>query len=198
MNRQNVSISDHPSMAAALPSNWHVITGAPCSGKTTVIQMLADQGHRTVAEAARSYIDDQLAQGKSLATIKANPMAFERHILMEKVGIERCLPKKETIFLDRAIPDSIAYYQLEGLDPAEPVQQSRFVRYKTIFLFEALPFEKDAVRAEDQIQSQRIEALLSKAYRDLGYPIVRVPVLSIARRAAFVLSHRHASEKCKR
>jgi predicted ATPase len=183
-------------MATVHPSNWHVITGAPCSGKTAVIQMLADQGHRTVAEVARSYIDDQLAQGKSLATIKADPMIFERHILMEKVGIERCLPKKETIFLDRAIPDSIAYYQLEGLDPAEPMQQSRFVRYKTIFLFEALPFEKDAVRTEDQVRAQRIEALLSKAYRGLGYSIVRVPVLSIARRMAFVLSHRHASGKC--
>ena len=31
-------------------TNWHVITGAPCSGKTTLIDQLADKGFHTVPE----------------------------------------------------------------------------------------------------------------------------------------------------
>ena len=180
---------DQTRWGSAHPCNWHVITGAPCSGKTAVIQKLAASGYRIVPEVARTYIDAQLAKGKSLSTIKADPTQFEGHILMEKVGIERRLPKLETIFLDRAVPDSIAYYRLEGLNPAEPIRLSRLVRYRTIFFFEALPFEQDEVRTENQTLSQRIETLLFKAYHELGYAIIRVPVLSVTQRVAFILSH---------
>jgi hypothetical protein len=34
-------------------TNWHVITGAQSSGKTTLIDQLADEGFRTVPEVAR-------------------------------------------------------------------------------------------------------------------------------------------------
>jgi predicted ATPase len=30
---------------------WHVITGALCCGKTTLINLLADQGFRTISDA---------------------------------------------------------------------------------------------------------------------------------------------------
>jgi predicted ATPase len=38
-------------------TNWHVITGAPSSGKTTLIDQLAAKGFRTVPEGARLYIE---------------------------------------------------------------------------------------------------------------------------------------------
>ena len=38
-------------------TNWHVITGAPCCGKTTLIDQLANQGFQTVPEGARRYIE---------------------------------------------------------------------------------------------------------------------------------------------
>lgn len=170
-------------------SNWYVITGAPCSGKTAVIDQLARLGYHTVPEVARAYIDAQLAQGQTLATIKSDITAFERHILMEKVRIEKHLPKDAIHFLDRAVPDSIAYYQLEGLDPDEPIRFSERKNYRVVFLFEALKFEKDRVRSENQSLSARIDHLLAIAYTELGCEIVRVPVMSIARRVALVLSY---------
>jgi len=33
-------------------TNWHVITGAACSGKTTMIDLLTDKGFQTVPETA--------------------------------------------------------------------------------------------------------------------------------------------------
>jgi ABC-type taurine transport system ATPase subunit len=38
-------------------TNWHVITGAASCGKTTLIDLLADQGFQTVPETARLYIE---------------------------------------------------------------------------------------------------------------------------------------------
>jgi len=88
-------------------TNWHVITGAPCSGKTTVIRELEQLGYPVVHEVARAYIDERLKTGETIDRIKADILSFERHILYKKIAIEQSLFKEETVFLDRAVPDSI-------------------------------------------------------------------------------------------
>lgn len=170
-------------------ANWYVIIGAPSSGKTSVICELERLGYRVVHEVARAFIDEELKKGKTIEQIKADELAFERHILYKKIKIEEPLPKKEIIFLDRAVPDSIAYFKSAGLNPNEPVKKSKLVRYKKIFLFERLEFEKDRVRSENQLKAAEIELLLEKAYQMLDYDIVYVPVLSIQKRMDFILQH---------
>jgi predicted ATPase len=168
-------------------TRWNVITGAPSSGKTTVIEGLAARGFHVKHEVARAYIDQRLARGESLERIKSDPLAFERHILLAKVDIEKQLPPAETIFLDRAIPDSIAYFELEGLDTAEPRELSRLWHYRRVFLFEPLPFEKDQVRWEDRNQASQLEGLLDHAYTGLGYDVIRIPVMPIIERIDFII-----------
>ena len=168
-------------------TNWYVITGAPCSGKTSVINALEQRGFRVVHEVARAYIDEEMQKGKRLEHIKADPYRFENHIFLTKLKIEESLPQKEIIFLDRAVPDSIAYFELEGLDPGQPVEKSKLVQYKKIFLFERLAFLEDGVRSEDDLLAERLDNLLEAAYRKLNYKIVRVPPISVEGRTAFIL-----------
>ena len=168
-------------------TKWSVITGAPCSGKTAVIHLLEQRGHKVVHEVARAHIDTELMRGKTLAEIKADEWAFERHILMEKVRIESTLDKDDIIFFDRGVPDSIAYYKLNGLDPTEPFQQSAEVRYQNVFLFERLRFLTDPVRSEDETTARRLSRLIEEAYQSLGYDIIHVPLLSVEERTEFVL-----------
>jgi predicted ATPase len=182
-----------PLQSSSLATRWQVITGAPCSGKTTLIHALARQGHRVVPETARAYIDQCLARGLTLSQIKADPLGFERKILLAKVSLESALPRDQLIFMDRAVPDSVAYYRFEGLDPAEPLRYSRTVRYATIFLLERLAFEQDAVRSEDAQSAARLERMLAEGYATLGYAVVRVPVMEIDERARFILRHLCAS-----
>lgn len=170
-------------------TNWHVITGAPCSGKTAVIEILAERGHRVVHEVARAYIDRRLSSGWTIEQIKADPLSFERTILLEKVRVEAMLPREASVFLDRAVPDSIAYFQMEGLNPSEPIAHSRTVRYRIVFLLERLTFEKDRVRSESEETAARIETLLAESYQQLGYALIRVPVMSIVQRTDFILAH---------
>ena len=168
-------------------TNWHIITGAPCSGKTTVIRELERQGYRVIHEAARAYIDQQLAEGYRLEQIKTDKLAFENHILEAKLRIEDSLPPDEIIFFDRGIPDSIAYFKHAGLDTAQPFDMSRRLRYRRVFFFERLGFSKDRVRAEDEKTAQQLGTLIQESYRMLGYEILSVPVLSIHRRVEFIL-----------
>jgi predicted ATPase len=176
-------------------THWQVITGAPCSGKTAVVRELGNRGFRVVHEAARAFIDGELRKGKTLKVIKADPLAFERQILMEKIGIEKALPGDVTIFLDRAVPDSIAYFVAEGLDPAEPESQSRRIRYRNVFLLDRLTFENDRVRTENDRLAERLEVLLERAYRDLGYEITRIPVLPVPERVAMILRVVHTESR---
>ncbi|MBW1866930.1 MAG: ATP-binding protein [Deltaproteobacteria bacterium] len=168
-------------------TNWYVITGAPCSGKTSVICELERRGFQVVHEVARACIDRDLKNGKTPASIKADVPAFERRILHEKIRLESLLPDREIIFLDRAVPDSIAYYKLKGLPSGDVIKKSSAIRYKKIFFFERLRLKKDAVRTENTDQVARIARELESSYRRLGYALLRVPILPVRERADFIL-----------
>jgi predicted ATPase len=172
---------------AAPQTDWQVITGAPCSGKSSVIHELERRGYRVVHEVARSIIDAELKLGRRLDQIKADPLAFERKILFKKIEIESRLPCKEIVFLDRAVPDSIAYFRVEGLDPSEPLSKSLSMRYRNVFILDRLGFAKDPVRCEDDGLALHIDVLLEEGYRRLGYEIIRVPVLSVKARVDYIL-----------
>lgn len=182
---------DQPPALHPRPTNWHVLTGAPCAGKTSVIEMLARRGYTVVHEVARAYIDRQLAEGRTLAQIKADAKSFEKIILMQKVGIETALPPDEIVFLDRAVPDSVAYYRVEGLDPEEPLHYSRLFRYGSVFFLERLGCRQDAVRWETDRAAGDLDTLIAQAYAGLGYDLIRVPVLSIAERTDYILDRLH-------
>jgi predicted ATPase len=177
-------------------TNWYVITGAPCSGKTAVIRELEKRGFRVVHEVARAYIAEELKKGRKLEEIKADVLSFERHILDRKIKIEASLPKDAVIFLDRAVPDSIAYFTLEGLNSTQPLEKSKTVRYKKVFRLERLVFEKDLVRAEDESIATQLDRLIEDSYRMLGYDMVHVPVLSIKDRTEFILQRLSQKTKC--
>ena len=149
--------------------------------------MLEQRGYKVVHEVARAYIDNELMKGKTLREIKADEWAFERHILMEKVRIESRLTKDEIVFFDRGVPDSIAYYKLNGLDATEPFQKRGEVRYQNVFLFERLSFLTVPVRSEDEKTARRLNRLIEESYQSLGYDIIHVPVLSVEERTEFVL-----------
>ena len=55
------------------PTNWYVITGGPCSGKTTTVNMLTAKGYKTTIEHARHYLDTQHRNGKTIEEVKKEP-----------------------------------------------------------------------------------------------------------------------------
>jgi len=170
-------------------TNWYVITGAPCSGKTSVISSLEQHGYRVVHETARAYINEELDKGKRLDEIKADMSLFEHNIFYRKIEIESSLPDKAIVFLDRAIPDSIAYFRFAGLNPEEPEKESAKIRYRKIFLFDRLRIKHDEVRNENEEDSILIDRLIEETYVNLGYEIMRIPVLPVGRRTVCILEN---------
>jgi predicted ATPase len=173
-----------------LPNNWYVLTGAPCSGKTTTILELANKGYQVVPEIARLYVDAELAKGRTLPDIAINTRQFEEIVTHLKVENEQQLDPKATVFLDRGMHDTLAYYKLYGWPVSDVIQSScHAARYAKIFLLEMLPYQMDYARTESETDARKLQELFRLVYREAGYDVISVPVASVDERVAFILDH---------
>jgi predicted ATPase len=168
-------------------TNWYVITGAPSSGKTTLVKELEKRGYSVVHEVARGVIEAEMAKGRTLEEIRSDKGYFESLVLRTKIDIEARLPRDEVIVFDRAIPDSIAYFEVAGLDIEEAISKSPRNHYRKIFMLDRLPFQKDHVRIEDQEVAARLDQSLEAGYRGLGYEVIRVGAMPVKERLMIVL-----------
>jgi len=77
---------------------WYVITGAPCSGKSTLLNELALKGFHIVPEAARVVIDRHNTKGISAQELRKDEGEFQKQLTKIKLEIEEKTPKNRTVF----------------------------------------------------------------------------------------------------
>ena len=171
-------------------TNWYVITGAPCSGKTTVVNLLHEQGYKTTIEHARHYLDTQRLDGRAIKDVRKNQIEFQQAVLKMQIEQEKELSATDVVFLDRAIPDALAYYHFLNLPPDEKLMEAMStVSYKKIFILEYLPLVHDYARLEDEVAQKQIHKLLTEVYGSLPFPVIHVPVLKLAERVDVILKN---------
>ena len=168
-------------------TNWHVITGTSCSGKTTLIDQLSNEGFQTVQESGRQYFESELAKGRTMDEIRRDRSTFTRQVYAMMLEREHILQPAEFIFLDRALPDAFAFFRFAGINPNEILSDCFQNRYATVFMLDRLTYQKDGIRAGDDMYAETFDLWMSRDYRALGYNVVRVPVLPPEERLAFVL-----------
>lgn len=168
-------------------TNWHVITGAPSCGKTTLINLLASQGYQTSPEGARLYLEREIAKGRTIEELRSNQVALERGMKDMQLDIERGLMANDFIFLDRAVPDYLAWYRVFGLNPNEFLRECFHNRYASVYMLDLLPLQLDGLRYKDDSIQDFTEGWHIRDYSALGYSVVWVPVLPPVERLAFVL-----------
>jgi predicted ATPase len=171
-------------------THWYVITGGPSSGKTTTVNLLLKRGYKTTIEHARHYLDTQRADGRTVEEVRKNQTAFQLGVLNMQIEQEDSLDPNEVVFLDRAIPDALAYYRFLDLPPEERLMKAlTSVSYKKIFILDCLPLVRDYARLEDEVAQKKIHGLLIEVYESLGFPVIRVPVLPEEDRVEFILAN---------
>ena len=171
-------------------TNWYVITGGPSSGKTTTVNLLKDRGYITTFEHARHYLVTQRLKGRTVEETRKNQREFQLGVLDMQIEQENQISPDVLVFLDRAIPDALAYYRFLNLAEDEKLTEAlRTVSYKKIFILDCLPIMKDYARTEDEEAQQKIHALLIEVYQSLGFPIIPVPVLKPEERVDFILNN---------
>ena len=172
-----------------IQTNWCVITGAPSSGKTTLINQLAQQGFLIAPEIARDYIEKFLANNHSLEDIQQNTRNLQGGILDIALEREKHLKADQLMFFDRGTADSIGYFNYYHLEVSNAIQTCNRNRYKKIFYCHQLPVVHDQIRIEDNFAAQEIGRLIYQAYKELGYQLIELPAISVEQRLKILLTH---------
>jgi predicted ATPase len=171
-------------------TNWYVITGGPSSGKTTTINLLKARGYKTTIEHARHYLDTQRINGKTVEEIRKHQSEFQLGVLQMQIEQEKEISPDDLVFLDRAIPDALAYHHFLNLPEDDKLMEALCnVSYKKVFILDPLPLVKDYARTEDKAAQKKIHELLIDVYQSLPFPIIYVPVLQPEERVDFILKN---------
>lgn len=171
---------------------FHVITGGPGSGKTTLIDALARAGYARTVEAGRAIIQDQLAiDGPALPW--RDPLAFAELMLSwELRSYSMAENATGPVFFDRGVADLVGYLTLVGRPvPAHVATAVERFRYNhRVFVAPPWPaiYTQDAERKQTPEEAVRTYAALTTAYTNCGYELVSLPLASVAERVRFVLA----------
>ncbi|MBS3072170.1 AAA family ATPase [Candidatus Pacearchaeota archaeon] len=162
----------------------YILTGAPGSGKSSVLLELEKRGEHVIREAAEDVI--KLAQAKGIEEPWINP-DFQKEILeLQLKREERIPPDASRVFIDRGILDGLAYVDKENELYWEILKQAP--RYKQVFLIERLgETERTRVRREDDITAFELECKVREAYLLQKYKVHKIPADSVEERADLIL-----------
>jgi predicted ATPase len=169
-------------------TNLYIVTGAPGSGKTTILDHVG-AGIRCVGEAAREILAEQRSVD-GMGTPDADTSLFLDLLLQRSIDNRVAAERWEgSVVFDRGIPDCIAYAIMLGVDPTPSLLASQRHRYNNqVVLLE--PWEKIYVVDEERTMSfadtVAFHGALTDAYERAGYSLVRVPRDTVDNRAAFV------------
>ena len=169
----------------------YVITGAPGTGKTAIINELKERGYYCVDENSREIITEQIINGGEILPWK-NQIAFENLISSKRAKQYASIPKDEICFFDRSAIDCIAYLKANNLETSseilEAIKNCEFnsnVFYTPIW--EEI-YTNDSERKESIESAINIEKFLLSTYQYFDYTLIEVPKLTIEKRVDFILS----------
>jgi predicted ATPase len=163
------------------------LTGGPGVGKSTVLEILAHQGHAIVPEAARLVIERESLKDSDCLPWK-NLQLFQNTASNLQFELENSA-RGDIIFSDRGIVDGYAYSKLDGILVPEVILSNGRNRYDLVFILNQLPnYQTDSSRKEDISKAKTLHEAIYSAYLEFGYNPIEVPVLSPEERAIFILN----------
>jgi predicted ATPase len=168
-----------------------VIIGGPGTGKTTIINELIANGYCCYPEISRQVTLEAQKKGIEQLFLK-NPLLFSELLLegRKKQFESACNEPHEMVFLDRGIPDVLAYMHYIGDSyPSFFDAACKEHIYSKIFILP--PWEEiyisDQERYENFEQAKLIYNHLTETYQNYGYELIEVPKDSVDKRILFIL-----------
>jgi predicted ATPase len=168
-----------------------VVTGGPGSGKTTLIDALAQVGCARSIEAGRGVIQDHVAVGGPALPWR-DPQAFgELMLCWEMRSYHLAQEQAGPVFFDRGVPDVIGYLRMLGLPVPHHMEEAvaTFRYHRRVFIAPPWPdiFRQDRERKQSLEEAVRTYEAMLDVYGAYGYELVELPRSPVEQRVRFVL-----------
>jgi len=169
--------------------NLIILSGAPGSGKTAILNKLKECGYNCINEPAREIIAEQIAiNGEGL--YNKNKKLFLELMLKKAVdNYEQCQNNQKPVIFDRGIPDLMGYAKLFNLNPNPALTAANNYRYyKKVFFLPSWQeiYITDEHRVITFEAAKEFGELIKQAYIALNYEIINVPLVDINERIKFI------------
>lgn len=168
-----------------------VITGGPGTGKSSIINELIKRNYFCLEEISRQVTLDARKDGIEQLFL-TKPLLFSELLLKGRTAQFDTAKQseEEIVFLDRGIPDIVAYMDYIGdTYPEEFVKACQNNVYDQVFVLAPWQeiFKSDSERYESFDQAIKIHKHLVETYTKYGYDLIDVPFTSIEKRTDFIL-----------
>ena len=170
----------------------YIITGAPGTGKTSIINALKERGYSCVEENSREIIAEQIINGGEILPWK-NQIAFENLISSKRAKQYASIPKDEIYFFDRSAIDCIAYLKANNLEASDEILEAiKNCEFNSNVFYTPIwkeIYTNDSERKEIIDEAIAIEKLLLETYILFGYHLIEIPKFTIKERVDFILQN---------
>ncbi len=168
----------------------YIITGAPGTGKTTLLAALASAGHACEAEVARAVIHQQQTTGGT-CTPWEDVVGFAA-LVSREITTQLDEVIVQDTFVDRGLPDVIAYLRASAAKIPSGLLDFPYTDYyhTTVWvapLWSAI-YTRDPQRLQTYADACAIQSQLLDLYRQLGFSIQVLPRGTVAERVAYIQS----------
>ena len=174
-----------------LKSKKIVIAGGPGTGKTTLINHLKALGFQCYDEISRQVTLEARRDGIEQLFL-TQPLLFSEKLLegRTKQFLDAAKAPENVVFLDRGLPDVLAYMDYIGDDyPQHFVKTCETYIYDGVFILAPWQeiFTSDSERYESFEDAIKIHHHLLESYKRFGYQLIDVPFGGIKKRSDFIL-----------
>jgi predicted ATPase len=175
-----------------LNSQKVVITGAPGTGKTSIINELLKRNHICFEEISRAVTIEAQKRGIDQLFLK-DPLLFS-NMLLEGRKQQYLDSNKATgpfVFLDRGLPDVLAYmdyYKTKYPKQYKSVCKNYTYNYVVILNPWQEIYKSDNERYENFDQAREIHHHIVNTYSSYGYDLLEVPFDTVEQRTNYILN----------
>lgn len=169
-----------------------VITGGPGTGKSSIIHELQKKGYSCLEEISRQVTLKARENGEEQMFL-TQPLLFSERLLQgrESQFQEANTIVKPYVFIDRGVPDVLAYMDFIGdVYPNTFKTVCESLEYDYVFILKPWKeiYKSDAVRYENFEQALKIYDCLVNTYQGFNYTLIDVPFDTIENRADYILN----------
>jgi predicted ATPase len=167
------------------------ITGAPATGKTTLSASLEALGYPVFHEQAREIIQQSLDNGTDILPWK-DLNAFTEVVWQLRNQQYSSAELGKINFYDRTNLDAYAYLIKGETQLTEQWSKDLDqMHFDAVFFLPVWPeiHSLDKQRMETLEDCIEVDGYLKRAYREKGYNLIEVPLVSVEERVAFIEAH---------